>query len=404
MQGLTILYKGNMIRIAHKVKNMEKKKTEGEKEAKKEKKTEEVEGKIKFWRRITFWTWMLMAAVIALIAPIAIRNFLPEISWLPLIGEVLTLLGLGLWLKKCLRVVGAEIPSQAVLTRFVRPVDALPIGLCFIFRPFENLIEYPTGLYTLRYRISSGLYSKEEKDLASQPMEVEVNVYFRFPRLELVYTFPYRTKEGSIQSKRVSGKELLMTRTYYRFPFKNLKETKIEDIGKFLEGAVMGAVRAAMSKRNYVDCREKQEEIASEIKEYLFLTEGNPFFECGIPKECVDVEIIKVKFPDEMEKKFYEPEMKRKEAEAAEAEKERINKVTAAYINQGIPPEIAGMLTGGVTGKAMTFEQLRDLAIFQALGGFRKREISKNDIIETLQKLPPEELKKLLERILKHGG
>jgi len=389
---------------------MEKKKTEEKKETEKEKKVEEVEEKRKFWHRKAFRTWIGMAAVIALIIPIAAWKFLGEILWLPLIVEVLTFFVLGLWLKRCLRQVGAEVPSQAVLTRFAEPIDAVSMGLHFVFWPFEDLIEFPTGEYSLRFRISTGLYSKEENNVSSQPMEVEVNVYLRFPRIELKYSFPYRGEKEELEIKRVFGKDLLM-RTYYRLPFKGLKKLKTEDLGKFLEGAVMGAVRHVMSAKNYIDCREKQPEIAEKIKEYLLKTEGNPFFECGIPKECLAIEMTKVKFRDEMEKKFFEPEMKRKEAEGAkpekermitlaEGEKKRINLVTKAYINQGVPPEIAGML-GGVTGKAMTFEQLRDLAIFQGLGGFGKGKISEGDIIEGFKKLSPQERTELLKKISK---
>jgi regulator of protease activity HflC (stomatin/prohibitin superfamily) len=396
-----------------------------------EKRKEKAEEKRKFWQRKTFWTWMGMAAVIALIVPIAIRNFLPEISWLPLIGEVLTIIGLGLWLKKCLREVGKEVPAQAVLTRFAKPIDAVGMGLYFVLWPFEDLVEYPTGQYELGYRVSTGLYSKETENLASQPMEVEVYVYFRFPRVDKQYTFLLSDKEFERLEKkglaektsaevekalphfvmaRVWGKYLLMEHTYYRLPFKG--KPKTEDLGKFFEGGVIDAVRKVMSEKNYKQCREEQEKISNEIKNYLSTTPGNPFLECGIPAEALAIAITKVRFPPAMEEKFYLPELRKKEAEAAksekermitlaEGEKERINKVTAEYIKQGISPEIAGMLTGGVEGKAMTFEQLRDLAIFQALGGFRKKEISKNDIIEVLQKLPPEELKKLLEKISK---
>ena len=392
---------------------MEEKKTEEKKETEKEKKTEEVEEKRKFWHRKAFWTWIGMAAVIALIVPIAVWKFLGEIPWLPLIGEVLTIIGLGLWLKRCLRQVGAEVSSQAVLTRFAEPVGAVSMGLCFVFWPFEDLREFPMGEYSMRFRIATGLYSKEEKNISSQPMEVDVNVYFRFPRVTRQYTFlVWEEKEQKLKKERVFGVELLM-RTYYRLPFKDLKKTKVDDLGKFFEGAVMGAVRHVMSAKNYIDCREKQPEIATEIKKYLFETEGNPFFECGIPSECLDVEMTKVKFQDEMEKKFFEPEMKRKEAEGAksekqrmitlaEGEKKRINLVTKAYIDQGVSPEIAGML-GGVTGKAMTFEQLRDLAIFQGLGGFGKGKISEGDIIEALKKLSPQERTELLKKFRSKG-
>jgi regulator of protease activity HflC (stomatin/prohibitin superfamily) len=387
-------------------------------------------GIMKRWEMLL--AWILTAIGIAL-SPIVVGIFSKISWWLLLIGETAIVVMLVLWLKKCLRQVGAEIPSQAILTRFARPVDALPTGLYFIFWPFEDLIEYPTGQYALGFRISTGLYSKEEKGLASQPMEVEVYVYFRFPRVDKQYTFLLSDKEFERLEKkglvekisageetsvkkvlpgfimaRVWGKYLLMEHTYYRLPFKG--KPKTENLGKFFEGGVIDAVRKVMSEKNYKQCREEQEKISKEIKKYLSTTPGNPFLECGIPAEALAIAITKVRFPPAMEERFYLPELRKREAEAAksekertitlaEGEKERINKVTAEYIKQGISPEIAGMLTGGVEGKAMTFDQLRDLAIFQALGGFRKREISKSDVIEVLQKLTPEEIKDLLGKI-----
>jgi len=307
-----------------------------------------------------------------------------------LVGVGLAILISFLWLKKCFRRVGAEIPSQGVITRFGKPIDAVPAGLCFIFWPFENIREFPTGEYSMRFRIAEGLYSKEEEGLSSQPMEVEVNLYLRFPRIDREYTFLVWEEEvrpgeeGKIYrerkrvEERVRGKELLM-RAYYRLPF-DPKTMKTEQLGKFVEGAVMGAVRHVMSAKNYIQCRQEQPEIAKKIKEYLLSEEGNPFFEIGIPKECLDIEIVKVKFLEEMERKFIEPEMRKKEAEAAEAEKKRIETlaeaekkrielVTKAYVEQGVSPEIAALLAGEVTGKGMSIEQLRDLAIVKSLLG-----------------------------------
>ncbi len=283
---------------------------------------------------------------------------------------------MGFWLLKCVRQVGTtDTPVQAVKTRFAKPDKAVPSGLCFILWPFEGLKLFPTGQYDLSYQILRGLYSKKSGEMSSQRMEVKIGVYFRWPRVDREYSFPVPVSEQETSPKeqlatnwgRVLGKELLL-KAYYRLPIKNLLKADIEEFGKFFENTVLGAVRHRMSERTSEECRESQPEIEEEIKNYLLSEEGNPFFEVGIPKECLDIELSSVKFPDETEKAWEKPEIKAREAEAAMSEKKAISLRLEAYIEKGVSKEIAGLIVGGVEGQAMTIEQLRDLKILEKIG------------------------------------
>lgn len=292
---------------------------------------------------------------------------------------------IGFWLLKCVKQVGTtDTPAQAVKTRFAKPDKAVPSGLCFILWPIERLKLFPTSLYKLTYLILKGLYSKKSEEMSSQRMEVKIGVYFRWPRVDREYSFPISEEEAEktilpdeqpvtrglkkgFVWGRILGKELLL-KAYYRIPVMNLMKVDIEELGKFFENTVIGAARHQMSERTSKECKEKQPKIEEQIKNHLLSEEGNPFFELGIPKECLDIELLSVKFPDETEKAWEKPEIKAREAEAAESEKKAISLRLEAFIEKGVPKEIAGLIVGGVEGQAMTIEQLRDLKILEKIG------------------------------------
>ena len=368
------------------------------------KKEENEEGQRKFWKQWSFGLWLITAGVIIVVVPLIVKVVLakamPEISgYGGVISAILLLVGLGFWLSKCFRQIGSvEVPSQAVLARFARPVDVVSTGLFFAFCPFEKFKEFPTGQSVMSYKIKEGLYSKEDKEagLSSQPMKVEVSVYLRWPRVEKKYSFPMpdteakkeaqkilqeqgkdvteEAIEGILENKgltkglepglvwgEVKGGELLMTHTYYRLPIRDLMTASIDELGEFFEGGVMSGVRHEMSIKTSKQCKEEQPEIEDKIKSYLLSEEGNPFFECGIPKQCLDIELVKVKITDEMEKAYMKPEKAKKDAEAAEHEKEATLQRIQAYIDKDVAPEVAGILaSGGVEGEEMTLSQLRD--------------------------------------------
>lgn len=338
----------------------------------------------------------MVLAITAVLLP----TFLMILTKLVLGITRLTALGVGIsvaflivifWVRKWIKQVGTtELPTQAVITRFAEPIDAVGLGLVSIISPFESLKEFPTRQYMMNYCITEGLYSKadEEKGFRSLVMIVDLSVYFRFARVDRMYSFPMPIedvkkilgKDERLSLKglseglawgRVSGKELLI-KAYYRLPIKNPKEAKLEEFGKFFEGAVEGGLRHVMGVKNHKECKEEKPIIEEEIKNYLLSGEGNPFFECGIPKECLDIELKGVKFSEGVEQSWQAPEIAMKRAMAAKSERKRIKEITKGYIGVGVSPNVAGLLTGGVVeGKGMSFEQLRDLAIFQGIGGLK---------------------------------
>ncbi|MBZ9578135.1 hypothetical protein KJA13_03900 [Patescibacteria group bacterium] len=320
-----------------------------------------------------FLAGIAIGVLIAVEKPIVV---LPGISWITaiswVVAEGLVFLGLGIWLKKCLSQIGTiEVPSQAVLTRFAKPIDAMGPGLYFCFFPFEKFKKFPTGQYCANYRITEGLYSKEEGKLKKQPLQVDITVYFRFPKVDRLYSFPVREitqtgEKGELTWKRVSGRDLLM-KLYSRLPIKDLTTPEaVDQLGRHFEKGIMGAARHVMAKKNSQECTEEKETIEEEMKKYLLEEEGNPFFECGLPKECLDIELPKVKLPDETEKAYIKPELAMKDAEAAKHEQTAISRRLAAYTGAGVSSDIAAFAVGGVQGKGMTTEQIRDLVILHA--------------------------------------
>ncbi len=385
-----------------------------------------------FWTRLVIL--LIMASGIELVVwRIVIPRILKALPFSAPVEKVieivivfLILLSLLWWAKTCFKVVGTlKVPSQAVVTRFARAIAAVRTGLCLVLRPFEDLKEFPTGQYKMEYQIEKGLYSRENKEqsLSSQSMEVGIVVYFRWPRIERTYSFPVPTEEArktlapgselnteGLEEKglawvKIMGKELLM-KAYYRVPVKDpMGEGVTDELGGFFKGGVVGGVRHIMSAKTSLECREKKPEIEKEIKNYLISEEGNPFFESGTPRECLDIEITRVKFPEDTEKAWKSPEIKSKEAEAAVFEKKSIMRKMEGYTEKGVPEEIAALVVGGVEGKGMTMEQLRDLKILEALGGFgkasskdgqlAKQRFSKKDLIDMLRKLSTTELKEI---------
>lgn len=343
----------------------------------------------KYMRQILL-AWLVIGVLITIKRPTVI---LPEVPWLLTVlwaaAEVLVCLVLGFWLKKCLRQIGTiEVPSQAVLARFAKPVDAVGPGLYFCFFPFETFKECPTGQYEFEYTITKGLYSKEDKKekLASQPIEVRVVMYLRFPKVDRRYKFPERARlkgEKEAPWKDVAGRELLVNHIYPRLPVKDLKaEDAAVRIGEHFEGGVISGLRHVLAWKNSRQCKEDIEDIEAEVKMYLLQEEGNAIFECGIPKECLSIELAMVKLPDETEKAYIKPELKKKDAEAAKHEETAIRRTVRGFTSAGVSTDVAGVVAGAkIKGEPMDLGQLRDLhlalGIQQFLAGQQKETETK---------------------------
>lgn len=336
-----------------------------------------------FWLQPSFWAWVIMAVFVLATVPGVTMVFAKHIvlqayPFIPLwifgtASGLLVFLTLAFWLKKCFSTAGTpEVPHQVILVRFGRPTTVVPEGLFFKFVPFEKVKRVPTGQYSFSYVISEGLYSKEKDKLRSQPLKVDITVYFRFPRADRTYRFPEEPKvttEAEMPWKEVSGAELLKGHLFYRLPVPNLMAVDaIQRMGDHFAGAVIGGVRHVLSTKNSQQCKEAKRPIEREIKTYLLQEQGNPFFEIGIPEACLDIELTSVKLPEETEKAYIKPEIARKDAEAAKHQQTTIKRKLDAYIKGGISPDIAGVLTAGsIEGKSMTIEQLRDLAFIRSL-------------------------------------
>ena len=270
------------------------------------------------------------------------------INWL-IIGLIIFLF--LVWLRKCFRTTVStktKKPAQAVVTRWgkSKAVNAVKSGLHFVVWPIENLVLFPTHLYELNIKASE-IHSKKTEDCATAVMTVDVTIYFRWAQIGNKYQMGGNT---------VNGKELLM-KTFYALP---ASPEDAEELKDFVEDGVIDAVRRIMTQKSHRECREKKPEIEREIKKYLLEEPGNPFRECAIPSEYLDVAITSVKFTEEMEKAFSEPEVKEREKEAQQ-------KILDMFIKSGIDPMVAGMLTKPPDGKGMSMEQLRDLMIFKVL-------------------------------------
>lgn len=334
----------------------------------------------------SFLIWLIIAVLAAVIAPIVVAIVTSKIfgPWAVVVAEIIVLAVLIYWLRICLQQIGsAEVPSQAVLTRFARSIDAVRTGLHFRLHPVETFKEFPTGLWIMLFRITKGLYSKEAGSLSSQPIVVTVGVYLRFPRVNRLYRFPLPKEEierrypglaldeGGLKEGLawclISGRELLVRHLYYRLPVPDPMKATVDDLGKFFEPGVLGALRQVLSTKTHLQQRVEKAEIEKEVKAYLVSEIGNPFYECGIPPECLDIEITMLELPDETAKAFMAPELAKKGAEAAVHEKSAITERLGAYIDKGVDKEVAALIVGGMTGEGMTFEQLRDLKILQRL-------------------------------------
>jgi regulator of protease activity HflC (stomatin/prohibitin superfamily) len=269
-----------------------------------------------------------------------------------LIGAVLGTLafaGLVWWLCRCLVVVGTEEqPAQAIKLRFGRAVAVLAPGFHFVFHPMEKLRIFPTTVYQLNYEVVS-VHSKREPPYETAVMRVLVTVYFRWPRVGKEYQF---------EGQRVEGGKLLME-THYALPVNPAQPNGA--LREFFSRGVADAIRRVMVTRTHVQCREDKERMEREIKEYLLQEPGNPFKECCIPGENIDVAITELSFPEEMEKSFTEPEI-------AKRIRRGIYHRTRGFVEAGIDPNIAGFLVIGLQeGKPVDVSQLRDLAIFRHL-------------------------------------
>lgn len=327
--------------------------------------------------------WLLIVGWV-LIPPLLDGNF-EGVLWRLVVLAPCTLLifyGMGAWVR--IGMDGDE-PYWAVIAQFGRPADAKLPGI--YFRPlhvFEQVVRFPTGQKTMWFTTSEA-WTKEEGNRQAQPLTVDIALYMRWPKPGESYDFGGgTTKNGSDMLKEA----------YYYLPraLRNPdRPDYIDVLGRFLERAVIGAVKVVIAQQNHLAARQQNQAMEVLMKNYLLSEPGNPFRDLGIPSECFDIELPRVVFPPDTAKALRDNELAgragearetaakhdgearkitavhRKEASADEAE--AISALLQAHLDKGVSPEVAALIvSGGVEGEGMSIEQLRDLAIAMRLG------------------------------------
>lgn len=261
------------------------------------------------------------------------------------------------WLRRCIVVIRTgvmkeeEVPVQAVITRFGRPVKVIGPGLYFLKWPIERIEKlFPTIQYVFDYTIEK-VHTKETQKQGTAPLRVDITLYYKWAQVGK----KYRAEEiGRKISREIDGAELLKRYAYFGFGGDPLKPEQVKD---FFKDAVVGGTRTVMAKRNHKECREEKAKIEEEVKDYLLSEPGNPFFECGTPARHLDLEVRTISFPEQMEKAFYVEEV-------AEKEKAAMEKTIEAFTEMGINPVIAGILAKkSEEGKGIGFRELAELGI-----------------------------------------
>lgn len=298
-------------------------------------------------RKILIWIWIVALTTMATLIMTVSTNFLEGAAGLMTGFGLVAILSVA-WARKCLQRVGVvKEPAQAVMARWgSKAVRAVGPGLCFILWPIEELRLFPTRQYQLNFR-ESDVHSKKEGEYGTALMTIDISIYFMWPKVGKEYG----------EKEKKDGGEILMEKTFYHLP---ADPNDAEELKDFFEPGILDGVRRIMVKKTHLQCRGQKDEIEEEIKKYLLEEQGNPFKECGIQSEDLDVAITSIKFTKEMEEAFSAPEI-------AERKKEATEKMLKAFTNAGVDPIVAGMLVKPIEGKGMTFEQLRDLAIVRLL-------------------------------------
>lgn len=271
-----------------------------------------------------------------------------------IIGAVIAIVVLILWAANCLRTIGTkERPAQGVVTRWKSKAKrVVGPGLLWIWYPIEDVRLFPTHQYQLDFTASK-IHSKEVGQYKTAVMDVDTVIYFRWPRWNGNYQI------GNGEKK---GRDLLM-QTFYTLP---VDPGDAEEIKDFFQPTVLDAVRRVMATKSHKECREGKKKIEGEIKEYLLSEPGNPFKECAIPPEVLDVSIITISFSDEMEKAFSAPEVGKREAAG---EKEHLQAPIKVLTKAGVPPTVAAMFAQKGAAEGLSASELRDFVIIAKLLG-----------------------------------
>lgn len=309
------------------------------------------------------------------------------------------------------KIIGAKgRPAMGLRLRFGRVVEAKGPGLYWYWWPTESWVLFPTGQYELEFSVldivSKEVKQGEEVVLGSQRMDVDLTVYFRWPGVTREYLFPQFEPNGKVTWVGTKGAELL-AKAYYALPFNPGKVT-FEDYERFFDSAVLRALTDVLSNMDHTEIRTtRRREVEPLVKSRLLDEPGDTFFEIGLPAECFDVAIRRIKFEDGIVVALSAAEIAQRQAraavETAKGQKEAAvfqaaaaRELLGAYISLGVPADVAGFLASGRLRpeEGMSIAEFRDLAIAMTMRGGAATQRS-SATLQWLEGLTPQELNKL---------
>ena len=319
------------------------------------------------------------------------------------------------WIKEGFFSIGGETPTpmRAIVLRFGKVIGAAEEGLHWRFWPFDKVVKFPKKLYPMNFRVER-IFTMPDRDhnITSQQMAATVSMSIRWPECGKHYYMP-------ASGERWYGSDLL-ARAYHalRYSPETMTEDQLgPDIADFVIDTTRNVIGAGYT---HVQLEAKKAEIEDKIKYDLLSEVGNPLREIGLPSELTDVGMPDTERPSDTQSAIQRVEIayhdglaRRTAAEAAAAAADKEAEAVAARLRplaeQNVLNPITGlMISGNVTGQAMSLEQIRDIAIAQGvLGGFggfggmqgQTRQFGPQDLIHLVNSMSEEELQDFLARI-----
>lgn len=343
-------------------------------------------------------------------------------AWVVGVNLLIFVLFIAWWIHLGYRVIGAgDVKYIALLVRLGEPIKILSLGPAFVYRPVEDLWRIPTGKYWFDYEFEAhtkdGLWSKVVVRVDFNwptPHPDDALRKFHFPRTGLTGT----TNGRGLTFEEAKGKDpttwdledslFLLRRAYHRFPKEPMKATS-EDLWLFFRGATIGSLISIMGELDRDDFVSKQEEVEAATRVMMLSGEGDPFFDCGIPAECLNIKIIHIEplagatkealeAPRRAEREGEAQKIRAAKAkEAAPYEAETIKQLLAAHIGQKVSPTVAAFIERGGGRQGLDFNQLVTLNL---LGAFQHRSPqSLAEAVALVDQMSPEERRQLRQQL-----
>jgi len=220
------------------------------------------------------------------------------LNWLIFIATLL------IWVIKSIR--GIPPTEMGVLVIFNKAIKFVDSGLHFVpWLPTCLIAKFPKKLYRLDFRgrkviTKTGTY--DEREYAAQEITVDSTLYFRFPR-----------NQGLITT------------------FESKIPTKEEELTRFWEDTVVGALRVVLGKKTWKEATEKQEEFAKEARKVI--AASDQFKKTGIKEGDLLFVIEEIRLPPALTNAMILIDKQRFQAQAAPFEaKERAEETMGTVI------------------------------------------------------------------------